>query len=375
MKCLPLLFIALCTWNCSRAQTDVQSPNIFIIAIDGYRWQELFGGADSLLVNDPQFVKDTSLVRSLYWEATPGLRRKKLMPFIWNVVAAQGQIFGNRPLGCKMDVTNWYRISYPGYNEMLTGYADPLFIPNVPLNNRNINILEYLDRQPSYKGSVVAFTSWNIFPYIFNEKRSHLPLSSGYRFCQNIEKSEESATIDAVQGNVLHKHNTRYDQLTYLNAKEYIEKKHPKIVFLGFGETDECAHAKRYDMYLQKAGDIDRMISELWYYVQTDSFYRGKTTFVITTDHGRGSSSSSWFTHGLFTRGSSNTWLALLGPDILPKGEMQSERPLFQKQIAATIAMLANEEFEMPYVIGKCIPLQGTKNKLVKNEGLPVASK
>ena len=91
--------------------------------------------------------------------------------------------------------------------------------------------------------------------------------------------------------------------LTYLSTREYIGVHHPRIVFLGFGETDEFAHEGRYDLYLQQASNIDRMISELWYFVQTDPFYKNNTTFIITTDHGRGSSPSSWYTHGLFTKG------------------------------------------------------------------------
>ena len=63
---------------------------------------------------------------------------------------------------------------------MLTGYADPFFIPNIPINNRNVSVLEYLNKTENYAGKVVVFTSWNIFPYIFNEKRSKLPLNSGY---------------------------------------------------------------------------------------------------------------------------------------------------------------------------------------------------
>ncbi len=321
------LFFCFSTRNVY-AQDSSKAKNIIIITIDGFRWQELFSGADKNIISNTNFVKDTSLTKQLFWDTTADLRRKKMMPFLWSVIAAKGQIYGNRFLNNKSDVTKWYKISYPGYNEMLTGYADPFFIPNIPINNRNKTVLEYLNTTENYIGKTVAFTSWNIFPYIFNEKRSKLPLN-----------------INDVETNVINKKNTHYDMLTFLNAKDYINNHHPKVVFLGFGQTDEFAHEGRYDLYLQQASAIDRMIAELWYMLQTDPFYKDNTTLIITTDHGRGASPSSWFTHGLFTKGSSNTWFAVMGPEIIPAGEIKVNEQIYQKQNAPTLALLVGEKF------------------------------
>jgi Metalloenzyme superfamily len=362
MKFLFLSFAAMLLTLCfanTQAQSSANTENVFIITIDGFRWQELFNGADEAILGNPQYVKDITLARQLFWDSTALLRRKKMMPFLWNVMAANGQVYGNRSLGNKDDVTNWYKISYPGYNEMLTGYADPFFIPNLPVNNRNISVLEYLNKTERYADKIVAFTSWNIFPYIFNEKRSRLPLNSGYSRLEETDGDMTNKNINDVQSGIAHKKNTRYDMLTYLSTKEYIAVHHPKIVFLGLGETDEFAHEGRYDLYLQQASNIDRMISELWYFVQTDPFYKNNTTFVITTDHGRGSNPFSWVTHGIFTKGSSNIWLAVMGPDILPLGEMKNNEQIYEKQLAPTIAMLLGESFS---------PLHSS----VKNAVLPI---
>ena len=48
------------------------------------------------------------------------------------------------------------------------------------------------------------------------------------------------------------------------------------------------AHDGRYDHYLEAAHNTDQMIKDLWDYCQNDTVYKGKTTFIITTDHGRG---------------------------------------------------------------------------------------
>src|ERR1700729_2880770 len=136
------------------AQTTLKTKHVFVITTDGFRWQEVFNGADSNIINDPEYVQDTSIIKDLYWAENTIERRKKLMPFFWNVIAKKGQLYGNRAENSKVNVRNIFKISYPGYNEILTGFADPLLIPNIHINNRNQNILEYFDRQKDYNGKV-----------------------------------------------------------------------------------------------------------------------------------------------------------------------------------------------------------------------------
>lgn len=346
-------FIFLFVHIVSSAQQETSSENLFIITTDGFRWQEIFTGADSALIANPRCVQDSALMKQLYWDQDANIRRKKLMPFFWSTIASQGQLYGNREYENKIDVTNFYKISYPGYNEMLTGFPDPVFIPNIPLQNRNQNILEWMNSKPGFAGKVAAFSSWNIFPAILNRKRSHLPINSGYELLPG-DSLPENQLINDVQESINVKKHTRFDLLTFLSAREYIDRCHPRVVLLSFGETDEYAHQNRYDMYLQQATAVDQMIAELWYYVQTNSFYRNKTTFLITTDHGRGKSTNTWYRHGIFTKGSGEIWFALLGPRIIPAGEIKLSQQFYQKQLASTMAVLLGESFE-----GKAISIPG----------------
>ncbi|MBC7890189.1 MAG: phosphoglyceromutase [Ferruginibacter sp.] len=334
------------------AQPISKTKHVFIITTDGFRWQEMFTGADSLLINNIKYTSDTALTNAMYWDASVELRRKKLMPFFWNVIAKKGQLYGNRLFNNKVNMKNAYKISYPGYNEILTGYADLRVSSNAPVNNRNINILEYLNRQPAYSGKVVAFSSWNIFPYIINEGRSGIPVNSGYEMLEE-DSAGNNTLINQVQLGIADKKHTRYDMLTYLGAREYIRAQHPKILFLGLGETDESAHDSRYDLYLQQASMADKMIADLWYHIQTDPFYKDNTTFIITTDHGRGNNTKSWSTHNLFTKGSGETWLAMIGPDIIPSGEIKADQQTYANQLVSTIALLLGERFETSHPVGK----------------------
>lgn len=350
------------------AQKISEKQNIIIITTDGFRWQELFRGADSSFTHNPDLVKDTGLINQEYWDNNQDLRRQKLMPFFWNVIAKQGQLYGNRDLNNKVNVANLYKISYPGYNEILTGHPDWKFNPNLPVQNKNINILEYLNKQDGYEGKVAAFSSWNIFPYILNEKRSNFPVNSGYEMLDENEDSN-NVIINSVQQSIVKQTNTRYDLLTYVSAKEYIGHNHPKVTFIGFGETDELAHRDQYDLYLKKANQIDNLIADLWYYIQTDPFYKGTTTLIITTDHGRGKKADTWHKHGFFTKGSADTWLALLGPGILSAGEMKSEQQIYSKQIAQTVAAILDFKFAVNHSVGKAmsLPSNGANEKPLSN--------
>ena len=332
--------------NKTKIDPRLITGNVFIITTDGFRWQEVFTGADSSLVNNENYTPDTATVKALYWAPDATERRKKLMPFFWSVINAKGQIYGNRSFNNKVNVANPYAISYPGYNEIFTGNTDPGFSSNAKNDNPNINVLEYLNAKPGFTGKVAAFTSWDVFPYILNENRNGLPVNSGYEAINELKLSPGETTINKVQEELINnKGATRYDGLTFISAREYLKQHTPRVLYLGLGETDEFAHQGRYDLYLDQANQVDKMIAELWHWVQTTPGYKDNTTFIITTDHGRGSKNSKWSSHGEFIKGSSQTWLAIIGPKTRPLGEVREGEQLYQQQIAQTIAHLVGEEF------------------------------
>ncbi|MGZ5219067.1 MAG: hypothetical protein ACXWC7_03280, partial [Chitinophagaceae bacterium] len=102
------------------------AANLFIITIDGFRWQEIFTGADASLINNVTCTPDTATMKLLYWANSEEERRQKLMPFFWNVLARNGQLYGNRNFDNKVNTANIYTFSYPGYNEIFTGTTDLL---------------------------------------------------------------------------------------------------------------------------------------------------------------------------------------------------------------------------------------------------------
>jgi hypothetical protein len=323
----------------------VTVKNLFIITLDGFRWQELFNGAEASLINDEKFTPDKTTLKTIYWASTPEERRKKLMPFFWNVVGKEGQVYGNRFYDNNVNVANLYALSYPGYNEIFTGYADPSISSNKKKMNSNPNVLQFLHTKTNFHGKVAAFTSWEVFPYIFNEKEDGFFIDSGHDTLNSETPDEEEGFLNATEDEFMDGNShTRYDELTFLVAKEYIKQHRPRVVYLGLGETDEFAHQGRYDLYLEKANLADKIIADLWHWVQTTPDYANNTAFIITTDHGRGRK-NKWTSHNEFISGSSQTWMAFMGPGITPLGEIKEHKQIYQYQLAQWIARLLGEEF------------------------------
>ena len=222
----------------------------------------------------------------------------------------------------------------------------------------NTNVLEYLNSFDEFKNRVVAFTSWNIFPHILNEKRNGLPVFSGYDSVAENGNFDLQVFNKTQQYIINEKTGTRKDALTFIAASEYIAANKPKLFLIGFGECDEDAHRREYDKYLQHLNEADKMIQQLWYFIQSTPEYKNKTTLIITTDHGRGK--RNWTNHDALIRGSGDAWIAVIGPDTTPGGEMQLPQQIYQKQLAATITQFFGYSFTANHPVANAIDF---KNK------------
>jgi hypothetical protein len=57
-------------------------PNIFLITLDGVRWQEVFYGVDSVLVNNPKLTSEKSYLLDRFDADNTEKKREKLMLFL-----------------------------------------------------------------------------------------------------------------------------------------------------------------------------------------------------------------------------------------------------------------------------------------------------
>jgi Type I phosphodiesterase / nucleotide pyrophosphatase len=339
------VIVASMALSAASAQQRPAVTHVLLVTLDGMRWQEVFGGMQSsLLTKDGGGITDPKPVAARFDGPSNEARREKLMPFFWTVIAKQGQVFGDPAHGSVARVTNGLRFSYPGYNELLTGFPDPRVDSNDRNYNPNVTVLEWLNKQPAFARRVAAFASWELLPWIVNVPRSGLPANAdGGPFAKPADEHEKllnqfSSYLPAYWAE------ERFDAPTAIGALQYLRVHQPRVLYVMLGETDEWAHGRRYGLYLDAAQRDDRIIRDLWDAAQAMPEYAGHTALVVTTDHGRGDTAVDWTDHGKKVPASERIWMAVLGPGV-PAGGLRANVNVTQSQIAATVASLLGEDY------------------------------
>lgn len=318
-----------------------QTENLVFITLDGYRWQEVFRGADSALLFKEENSKETNdLLREQFWSDDVTERRAKLSPFFWNELVKEGKLYGNRDLGNKVNVTNKYWISFPGYSEIFTGFADPAINQNGMGPNPNYNFLEFLQQEEGYKdNALAAFCQSAGFYNNLNRARNELNITAGLDLLNLMDEpyvkdylsSFDSLNLYSINGTI-----SMDDKNLFIIGRSYLAWKKPKVMYLSFLGTDTYGHSGKYVSYLKMAYNTNVMIGDIWDYIQSNPNYKDKTTMVITTDHGRGEG-ENWKFHGKSYLGSDQIWFAAIGPDTKPLGEINNIEQNYQNQFAASL--------------------------------------
>lgn len=335
------------------------AKHLVLVTADGIRWQELFRGIDKRLIEDERYTKHPDTLMENFYHQDPEKARSMLFPFFWKTIETQGVMLGNRDLGSRVQLTNNWYFSYPGYNEILTGRADPTIDSNKAIPNPNVTFLEWLHNKPEFKGRINAFGSWDVFPAIVNEERSGIPVNAGFESAPE-PLSDKEKLLNELQGDIPSPwHNVRLDAFTHHYALETLRQHQPRVTYIAYGETDDFAHDGSYDQYIGAARRLDGFIEELWEYLQANEPYRDNTVLVIATDHGRGelplegwqhhgsmrafksylsSPAMSQFKNGI--EGAENTWFAAMGPGVKALGSGQLKGDWYNTQVAATALKL-----------------------------------
>jgi hypothetical protein len=351
-RLLLALSLAVPAAKAATAQPAIhKTENVIVVMIDGMRWQEVYRGVDPALIKTlgPEGLgvpkERAAYAEKLFARSTPAESRAAIMPFLWNTVAAHGQLFGDRDLGSDSHVTNGYNFSYPGYNETLTGVADHKINSNDNIANPNVTVFEWLNQKPKWNARVAAFGAWEDFNGIFNKDRCRFPVNASYDPFNGMPENPELALL-----NHLKEEGVRvwpdeiFDPPMFYTALEYVKYAKPHVLFIGLGETDDWAHAGSYAEYLNAAHRSDLYIGTLWHLIQSMPEYKDKTTLVILPDHGRGEG-EKWTSHGQKVPESAQTWMAWIGPDTAPLGVRKNAGPVTESQVAATLAALLGEDY------------------------------
>jgi hypothetical protein len=323
-----------------------KTQNVLFVMTDGMRWQEIFRGADPDLLNKENGgIENPEPLKHEFWRDDPQERRRALMPFLWDVVARKGQLFGNRTLESDAYVTNGLNFSYPGYSETFCGFPDPRINSNDKVPNPNITVFEWLNHKPAFHDRIAAFGAWDVFPFIINAPRAGIPVIAGHDPLNLTPSNDRIRILNRLKQETEVWDDEAYDSFTFHTALEYLKIRKPRVLYLSLGETDNWAHEGKYDLYLHAGHRVDAYLRELWETAQSMPEYRDRTTLIVSVDHGRGEAPTGWKNHGEKEPNSKYMWMAFLGPDTPALGERKSIPAVTQSQIASTLAAALGQDY------------------------------
>jgi hypothetical protein len=339
-----LLLILVAAEATAQDEAGLATQNVILVTLDGVRVQEVFGGLDeTIAVHDEQQVySEIATARERYGAATAAARREALLPFFWKTLAPMGRVFGNPEHGNHVKVQNRVLWSMPGFTEIMTGAPRPVVTDNEYGRRSYTTVLEYARGalQLDYP-QVAQIGSWEGFK-LAAASRDDAFLMVGVH--DTVPPPWGSPRIDdlaALRRQVMGLwEEGSNDALTFRMAQAYLVKNQPRLMWLALLNSDDWAHADRYDRYLEYLHLVDTLLAELWQTLQSLDAYRDRTTLIITTDHGRGVRGSDWAEHEITIPGSDDIWLAVIGPDTPDEGEATDTGTLYQGQVAATILEL-----------------------------------
>lgn len=145
----------------------------------------------------------------------------------------------------------------------------------------------------------------------------------------------------------------RNDNVTFDHAKTILSTDHPRLVLINFKQPDAAGHAADSAAYLKGIINTDNYVDLLWTQLQSDNFYKDKTTLIVANDHGRHTAGykDGFVAHGDSCDGCKHIEFFAIGPDF--KTNYISTTAHDQIDIAATVAALM--KIEMPFSNGKVI--------------------
>src|SRR5262249_37078381 len=223
------------------------------------------------------------------------------------------------------------------FTETLIGFADPSVNSNQAVAEKNTNVLEFINGQAAYKGKVAVFATSKLYDSILNVKRSGLIINCDSE--QVARPGKEFSLLNEEQRLSPQIFGERLDLVTYFQARQYLKEYHPRVLYINFSEPDNYAHAGSYDWYISTLRGQERLIADLWAYIQSIPQYKGKTTLLISNDHGgEDKIKSQWTMQGPTITDSKDIFILAIGPDMPATGEVGGEQQIYQGQIAATLA-------------------------------------
>lgn len=304
--------------------------SVVLFVADGARWQEMFLGSDERLLPRPE-------------EGEPGhVSARTLFPNLYRLIDRNGVALGGPGCGNTVVASGPSFVSLPGYFELMSGRWGSPCQSNSCARAGSPSLLDELRSQSGAASSVALFASWKPIELTI-QAPALTPVSAGRNHHVNLgsaaESSNLSSTLQAAIAAAAFPGDEDYrpDEFTAGAALAYQELVHPRLLFVGLGDTDEYAHRGDYGGYLSALRRADDTIGALADTLERSGEGGQGATLLVTADHGR---ADNFRDHGGNFPESARTFLFALGPRVAARGIVCPGRPLRLADIGATARAL-----------------------------------
>ena len=262
------------------------------------------------------------------------------MPFLWQLVATDGSIAGDRSVGSTVQLRNRLWFSYPGYAEILLGEPhDEEIKSNDPLRNPYTTVLERLRERLSLpREKVATFASWSVFNAIAEHVEGSTVVNAG------IEPVGQSPIRMFASSMVCR---ARPDRRGAAFATTPSRSALRCTIWPLRGRACCTLRSTRPTIGRTTAATIScstRMpastttCASCGHGCRAQPEYRGRTHLLITTDHGRGKTRDDWRTHGQKAQDRRMSGSLSYLRRLRQRGVWNGGPALTTSQIAATLA-------------------------------------
>lgn len=90
---------------------------------------------------------------------------------------------------------------------------------------------------------------------------------------------------------------TMTDTATWRLLREVMDSVRPRILIVNFPSVDVMGHDSSWGGYLGALRTADSLVHLLWMKIQSDPFYRDRTSMFVSSDHGRHDDAHGGFQH------------------------------------------------------------------------------
>ncbi|MBI1851649.1 MAG: alkaline phosphatase family protein [Planctomycetes bacterium] len=280
--------------------------NVIIVGVDGPRIVETFENPNASAPDQAPYYHP-------------------LMPRIWRDIMPQGTLYLNTFIEDRTYTT-------PGFNTILSGVAETgsnrgaRTGPDAAVMiNRSMfpSILELFNRRFPYERSFAATDKGNATMIDFG-------------FYPPSGANAPTFLIEPAGGG-----SEQYfaDLRLLPRAIGFLRQNHPRLGVVVFGSVDLAGHSGDEANYEDTIRRVDTCLGTIWDFVQSDPYYAGHTTMILTSDHGRHDDRNGGFqSHGGQCDGCRSIATLVIGPDT-PHGQVVQRR-VAQIDAAPTAAEL-----------------------------------